>query len=115
MWTLRLVLALIGFTAVIAQVMLMRELLVVFYGNELAPGVMLANWLLWTARGAGLLGRWTIRAASPRKLVASLETLLALALPGALWAVRSGREVFHSLPGEILGLVAGSPNLEAPF
>jgi hypothetical protein len=29
-------LGLIGFTAVIAQVMLMRELLVVFYSNELA-------------------------------------------------------------------------------
>ena len=50
-WTVRGILSLIGFTAVIAQVVLMRELLVVFYGNELALGVTLANWLLWTEIG----------------------------------------------------------------
>ena len=104
-WVLRLVLSLIGFTAVIAQVMLMRELLVVFYGNELALGVMLANWLLWTALGAGLLGQWTIRVIHPRKLVASLQTLLAFALPVTLLAVRASKDFFHSLPGEILGPV----------
>ena len=80
-WRLRLVISLFGFSSVIAQVMLMRELLVVFYGNELALGVMLANWLLWTALGAGLLGRWAMRTRHPRKLVASLQTLLAFALP----------------------------------
>jgi spermidine synthase len=104
-WTLRLVLSLIGFTAVIAQVMLMRELLVVFYGNELALGVMLANWLLWTALGAGLLGRWAMRTRNPRKLVASLQTLLAFALPVTLLAVRDSKDLCHSLPGEILGPV----------
>jgi spermidine synthase len=104
-WTLRLVLSLIGFTAVIAQVMLMRELLVVFYGNELALGVMLANWLLWTALGAGLLGHWTTRVIHPRKLVASLQILLAFALPVTLLAVRASKDFFHSLPGEILGPV----------
>jgi len=104
-WTLRLVLSLIGFTAVIAQVMLMRELLVVFYGNELALGVMLANWLLWTALGASLFGRWPMRVIQPRKLVASLQALLAFALPLTLLAVRASKAVCHSLPGEILGPV----------
>jgi spermidine synthase len=104
-WTLRLILSLIGFTAVIAQVMLMRELLVVFYGNELALGVMLANWLLWTALGASLFGRWPMRVIHPRKLVASLQALLAFALPLTLLAVRASRGFCHSLPGEILGPV----------
>ncbi len=104
-WTLRLILSLIGFTAVIAQVMLMRELLVVFYGNELALGVMLANWLLWTALGASLFGRWPMRVIHPRKLVASLQALLAFALPLTLLAVRASKAVCHSLPGEILGPV----------
>ena len=104
-WTLRLILSLIGFTSVIAQVMLMRELLVVFYGNELALGVMLANWLLWTALGASLFGRWPIRIIHPRKLVASLQALLAFALPLTLLAVRTSRGFYHSLPGEILGPV----------
>ena len=104
-WTLRVILCLIGFTAVIAQVMLMRELLVVFYGNELALGVMLANWLLWTALGASLVGRWAMRVSRPRKLVAGLQTLLAFALPLTLLAVRASKGFCQSVPGEILGPV----------
>jgi spermidine synthase len=94
-----------GFTAVIAQVVLMRELLVVFYGNELALGVMLANWLLWTALGASSFGRGAMRAVHPRKLVASLEVLLALALPVTMLAVRTSKAFCQTVPGEILGPV----------
>ena len=101
--SLRIVLALLGFTAVVAQVVLMRELLVVFYGNELALGVMLANWLLWTAVGASLFGRWPLGARQPRKLVAGLQTLLAFALPLTLFAVRASKGICQTIPGEILG------------
>src|SRR5208283_1780165 len=104
-WMLRLIISLIGFTAVIAQVILMRELLVVFYGNELALGVILANWLLWTALGASLLGRWAMRSRRPRKLVAGLEVLLTFALPLTLLAVRASKALCQSVPGEILGPV----------
>ena len=104
-WTLRAILSLIGFTAVIAQIVLMRELLVVFYGNELSLGVMLANWLLWTALGSSLLGRWARRTHRPRKLLAGLQTLVAFALPLTLVAVRASKVLFRSVPGEILGPV----------
>jgi spermidine synthase len=102
---MRAILSLIGFTAVIAQVVLMRELLVVFYGNELSLGVMLANWLLWTALGASVLGRWAARASHPRRFMAGLETLVAFALPLTLLAVRASKALFQSVPGEILGPV----------
>ncbi|MGD0226414.1 MAG: spermidine synthase [Terriglobia bacterium] len=104
-WALRSIMLLIGFTAIIAQVMLMRELMVVFYGNELALGVMLANWLLWTALGAGLIGRWAVRSRHPQKLVAGLQALLAFALPLTLLAVRASKGFCQSIPGEILGPV----------
>ena len=104
-WTLRANLSLIGFTAVTAQVVLMRELLVVFYGNELALGVMLANWLFWTALGSSLMGLGAKRARNPRKLLAGLETLAAFTLPVTLLAVRAGKAFFHSVPGEIFGPV----------
>ncbi|MGO8791837.1 MAG: hypothetical protein ACLQVL_31235 [Terriglobia bacterium] len=97
--------SLIGFTAVIAQVVLMRELLVVFYGNELALGVMLANWLLWTALGASSIGRWAVRSRQPQKLVAGLQTLVAFTLPLTLLAVRASKGFCQSVPGEILGPV----------
>jgi spermidine synthase len=46
----------IGFCAIPAQVILMRELLMVFGGNELYIGLFLAVWMLLTAAGSYLAG-----------------------------------------------------------
>jgi spermidine synthase len=97
------VLLLIGFTAVIAQIVLMRELIVVFSGNEISLGLMLASWLVWTAVGSSVFGRSGARLRNLRRLVASLETLVALALPATIMAARASKGLFQSLPGEILG------------
>ena len=97
------ILALIGFTATVAQIILMRELMVAFYGNEISLGVMLACWLLWTALGSALLGRFAARVQNPRKLMAALQLLLALFAPATVLAVRASRVMFHALPGELLG------------
>ena len=43
----------LGFTALITQIVLLREFLTVFYGNELVIGIVLANWMILTALGAG--------------------------------------------------------------
>ena len=95
------VLGLIGFSAIVSQIVLLRELLVVFYGNEMSAGVMLAAWLFWTAFGSSVLGRLGTR--RPRAVMASLELLIALILPATIFAVRASREFFHALPGEVLG------------
>jgi spermidine synthase len=102
---LQCILSLIGFTAVIAQIVLMRELIVVFYGNEISLGIMLAGWLLWTAIGSSVTGRVSARLRDSRKLMAGLETLLAAVFPLTILAVRASRPVFQSVPGEILGPV----------
>ncbi len=46
----------IGFCAIPAQVILMRELLMVFGGNELFIGLFLAVWMLLTAAGSYMAG-----------------------------------------------------------
>ncbi|MGD0580817.1 MAG: fused MFS/spermidine synthase, partial [Bryobacteraceae bacterium] len=92
-------LVLIGFTAVIAQIVLMRELIVVSSGNEISLGLMLAAWLFWTAAGSALAPRST----DARKQMATLQILIAAALPLSIAAVRSSRIPFHASPGEILG------------
>ena len=99
----RPVLVLIGFTAAIAQIVLMRELMVVFYGNEISLGLMLASWLLWTAAGSAMAGRLAVRAPEPRRLMAVLETLVALTLPATILAVRAGKPLLEAVPGESLG------------
>ena len=98
---IRAVLVLIGFTSVIAQIVLMRELIVVFSGNEISLGLMLASWLLWTALGSSIAARRPVR--HPRRLVAALEILVAGALPSAIVAARASKGAFQSVPGEILG------------
>jgi len=45
---------LVGFLSLLAQVVLLRELNVAFYGIELAYLVALAAWLAGTAAGAAL-------------------------------------------------------------
>jgi spermidine synthase len=97
------VLILIGFTAVIAQIVLLRELMVVFCGNEMSLGLMLATWLLWTAIGSSGLGRWATRTPQPRRLMALLEVFVALTLPLAIFLARASKGFFQSVPGEILG------------
>lgn len=100
-WSLGAAFPLVGLTAVIAQIMLLRELMVVFCGNEISLGLMLAGWLFWTAVGSALLGRLGARA-NPRRLMAELQVLIALAFPATILAVRASRGVFHPVPGEIL-------------
>lgn len=111
-------LALIGFTATAAQVVLMRELMVVFHGNELSLGLMLASWLMWTAAGSGLLGKLRLGAARPERLVAALEVLISAAFPLSLAAVRFSRQVFQPVTGEMLGpgqMLATGFAVLAPF
>jgi spermidine synthase len=81
----------------------MRELMVVFYGNEISLGLMLGSWLFWTAAGSAMAGRLVARTREPRRLMAGLEALVALALPATILAVRASRGVLEGVPGESLG------------
>ncbi len=100
---MRPVLLLIGFTAVIAQIVLMRELMVVFCGNEMSLGLMLASWLLWTAIGSSGLGRWATRTGAPRRLMSWIEVSAGVAFPLAIYMARASKGIFQNVPGEILG------------
>jgi len=48
---------LMGFSFTVTQGLLIRELLVAFFGNELSIGLILGNWLVLEAVGSGLLGK----------------------------------------------------------
>jgi len=98
-------LLLIGFSAVIAQIVLMRELMVVFSGNEMSLGIMLAAWLFWTAMGSFLGSVLKVRNAGSRGTVAVLEVLLGASFPFTIWALRASKNIFQSVPGELVGPV----------
>ena len=98
-------LVLTGFSAVVGQIVLMRELIVVFNGNEISLGIMLAAWLLWTATGSAFASSINRAGRSSRRLVASLACLLALGLPASIWTLSTAKSQFAAVPGELLGPV----------
>ena len=99
-------LILAGFSAVIGQVVLMRELMVVFSGNEISLGVMLATWLFWTAAGSLLCSALALGQCNARRAVAGLEFLLGVSLPLTIWTLRSSKSLFQTVPGELVGPVS---------
>lgn len=104
----RLIFALIllGFSAMAGQIVLMRELLVVFYGNELSLGITLASWLFWMALGSWGIGKWIVGRISQRLVVLSLgQITLAFLLPISVLAARLIPLWFNYLPGEIIGVL----------
>lgn len=95
---------LVGAGGMTGQLILLRELLVVFYGNELTLGLILANWLLAEAVGAYLGGRKLL---AERSLPAYYYLLLlyGLLLPPAVFLSRTlSGTLFSPLWGEALGL-----------
>ena len=83
----------------------MRELIVVFNGNEMSLGIMLATWLFWTAAGSHLSASLALRGSNTRLTVAALQCLLALSLPPTIWALRASKAIFQAVPGELVGPV----------
>ena len=101
----RAALTLIGFSAVIGQIVLMRELIVVFNGNEISLGIMLSTWLFWTAAGSGLSSGFAWGGNHARRAVAALECLLGVSLLPTIWALRASRSFFQTVRGELVGPV----------
>jgi spermidine synthase len=94
---------LIGFSAIIGQIVLMRELFSAYNGCESSLGIALAAWLFWTAVGSILSSKFSLSPRNPRRMVAALECLLGVNLPLAIWALRSSKSLFQTVPGELVG------------
>jgi spermidine synthase len=66
---------LLGFITFITQIILLREFLTFFNGNELVIGIILANWMLLTGLGA-YIGRFFKKHQNRQKIIFSLLTIL---------------------------------------
>lgn len=62
--------AILGFTALFTQIVLLREFMVIYHGNELVIGLILANWMFLTGLGS-FAGRYVKRAGN-------IETIILL-------------------------------------
>ena len=78
---LYLAISLIGVNAICCQIILIRELIAVFSGNELTMGFVLASWFFWVALGSSIGGRWKgYSEISIRRRFAVLQTALPFIL-----------------------------------
>ena len=92
-----------GATAMVSQIIFLREFLIVFYGNEISIGIILASWLIWGAVGSACLGVLADRLQGKIQIFAILQVFLAILLPVTLFFIRSSRMLLGVSIGEIIG------------
>ncbi len=101
--SLKISLLIMGISSIVAQILLMREFLVSFLGNELTLGVILANWMILEAAGAFVLGKSVERTEKRLEIYVLLQIIFSLALPFAVYLARIFKNILLTTPGEGLG------------
>lgn len=100
-----LAVVIMGFSGFVAEIVLLRELLMAFQGNELSIGVILANWLLMESAGAHFLGRRISRAKRKLGLFILVTVLFTIFFVAAIYATRIFRDFLPLMPGEGVGIL----------
>ena len=92
----------LGFCALCAQAIFIRELMALFTGTELVIGVLFAGWLLWVGLG-GLVGGRILRGMGRQDFVlfAVMVLIVSLLLPVTAVVIRFGRGLIATAPGEL--------------
>jgi spermidine synthase len=99
-------LLIMGLSGIIAQILLLRELLVSFYGNELTLGIILANWLLLEATGSFFVGKTVEKTDKKTEIFVLLQLVFSLALPMAIYLSRTFKNILIATPGETVGFAS---------
>ena len=94
-----------GFSGLVAQILLLRELLIVFSGNELSIGIILANWLILGAVGSYVVGRRAERSQHTLEAFAVITILFSLSLLVAIYLTRILKVAMGISIGESIGFL----------
>jgi spermidine synthase len=94
-----------GFSGLVAEILLLRELLIVFSGNELCIGIILANWLILEALGSFFLGRKAERYENKLEAFTAITILFSICLLIAVYLIRILKGVIGFSIGESIGLL----------
>jgi len=94
-----------GFSGLVAEIVLLRELLIAFHGNELSIGITLANWLLLESAGAYFLGGRLSRSNRKLGMFILATVLFSVFFVASICAVRIFKDYLPVLAGEGLGIM----------
>jgi spermidine synthase len=92
-----------GLSGIVAQIVLLRELLVAFLGNELTLGIILANWLILVAIGSFFIGKTVEKVKRKLEVFVFFLLLFSVALPFTIYLSRIFKNLLLTTPGEGLG------------
>ncbi|OGX17588.1 MAG: hypothetical protein A3K83_00440 [Omnitrophica WOR_2 bacterium RBG_13_44_8b] len=95
-----------GLSGLVAQVLILRELLVGFLGNELTIGIVLANWVALEAAGVFIIGKSIDKIKHSIGLFTVLELIFSLMLPVSIYLARDFKNILGIGFGEGIGLYA---------
>ncbi|MFH0888424.1 MAG: fused MFS/spermidine synthase [Planctomycetota bacterium] len=85
----------LGFIAIIAQTLCFRELMVIFFGNELCLGIIFTAWLLGITLGAFLASFIADKIKSSASLLTALLLLIVFILPFQVYFIRLIRLIIN--------------------
>jgi len=94
-----------GFSGLVAEILLLRELLIVFSGNELCIGIILANWLILEAFGCFFLARNAEKSKHTFETFTVITILFSFSLLIAIFLTRILKIVIGISIGESIGFV----------
>ena len=102
----RLAILTMGFSGLVAEMLLLRELLIVFSGNELSIGIILANWLVLEALGCFFPGRLVEKVKHKLEAFIAITVLFSVALIAAVFLTRMLKGLLGVSVGESIGFPA---------
>jgi len=94
-----------GFSGLVAEILLLREFLIVFSGNEFSIGIILANWLILEAFGAFFFGRKVEKFHHKLETFAVISILFSIFLLIAIFLVRILKRVIGISIGESISFL----------
>ncbi|KPJ82908.1 MAG: spermine synthase, partial [Spirochaetes bacterium DG_61] len=103
--SLKASLLIMGLSGIVAQIILLRELLVSFLGNELTLGIILANWLILEGIGSFVIGKSVEKVKGKLEIYVLLQLIFSIALPASIYLARVFKNILVTTPGEAVGFV----------
>ncbi len=94
-----------GFSGLVSEIILLREFLIVFSGNEFSIGIILANWLILEAFGSFFLGRKVEKIQNKLEAYIIITILFSISLFIAIFQIRLLKNMLGFSIGEIIGFL----------
>ncbi len=102
-WSLALAVVAFGATTIITQIILLREFLSIFYGNELVIGIIIANWMILSGIGS-LFGQFSTKIKDKICGIITILTILSIIPIATVFLLRFFRNIVFNV-GSMVGII----------